>query len=281
MESKPGVLYVVGTPIGNLEDMTFRGIQTLNQVDAIASEDTRHTGKLLRHFQIDTPQVSYHDHNHQRRIPELLQRLQQGQTLALVTDAGTPGISDPGYKLVKACAEAEIPIIPIPGPSAVITALSGAGIAAERFVFEGFLPTKQKDRRDRLEQLRTESRAIVLYEAPHRLLQTLEDLTESLGKQRPVALGRELTKLHEEFWRGTLEGAIFHYTEYPPRGEFTLVLAGAPQAALDLSEAELKLELASLLNQGLSRSQASRQLAQLTSLPRREIYQLSLSLDHE
>ena len=279
MESKPGVLYVVGTPIGNLEDMTFRAIQTLKQVDAIAAEDTRHTGKLLRHFQIDTPQVSYHDHNHQRRIPELLQQLQQGQSIALVTDAGMPGISDPGYELVKACVEAGAPVTPIPGPSAVTTALSASGIAAERFVFEGFLPTKQKERRHRLELLRTESRAIVLYEAPHRLLQTLADLTETLGERRPIALGRELTKLHEEFWRGALEDAIAHYNEYPPRGEFTLVVAGAPQRQLDLSEADVKLELVRLISQGLSRSQASRQLAKQTSLSRQEIYQLSLSID--
>ena len=281
MESKPGVLYVVGTPIGNLEDMTFRAIQMLKQADAIAAEDTRHTGKLLRHFQIDTPQVSYHDHNQQRRIPELLQQLQQGRAIALVTDAGMPGISDPGYELVKACADAGIMVVPIPGPSAVTTALSGAGIAAERFVFEGFLPTKRKDRRHRLEQLSTESRAIVLYEAPHRLLQTLDDLGFALGKTRPLALGRELTKLHEEFWRGSIEGAIAHYIEHSPRGEFTLVVAGAPQIALDLSEAELKTELVSLISQGLSRSQASRQLAQQTSLPRRQLYQLALRLDDD
>ena len=281
MESQPGVLYVVGTPIGNLEDMTFRAIQALKQVDAIAAEDTRHTGKLLRHFQIDTPQISYHDHNRQRRIPELLQRLQQGNAIALVTDAGMPGISDPGYELVKACVESGVPVVPIPGPSAVTTALSGAGILAERFVFEGFLPTKPKERRDRLEKLCAESRPIVLYEAPHRLRQTLEDLGAALGYDRSIVLARELTKLHEEFWRGSIEGAIGHYTDRSPRGEFTLVLAGAPQVGPELSEAEIKTELVNLINQGLSRSQASRQLAQHTSLHRREIYQLALRIDVE
>ena len=281
MEFQPGVLYIVGTPIGNLEDMTFRAIQVLKQVDAIAAEDTRHTGKLLRHFQIDTPQISYHDHNRQRRIPELVQRLQQGDAIALVTDAGMPGISDPGYELVKACAESGVPVAPIPGPSAVTTALSGAGILAERFVFEGFLPTKRKDRRDRLEKLQVESRAIVLYEAPHRLLQTLEDLGAALGYNRPIVLARELTKLHEEFWRGKIEGAISHYTDCTPRGEFTLVLAGVSQVAPKLSEAEIKTELVNLINQGLSRSQASRQLAQQASLPRREIYRLALTIDDE
>ena len=281
MESQPGVLYVVGTPIGNLEDITFRAIQILKQVDVIAAEDTRHTGKLLRHFQIDTPQISYHDHNRQRRIPELRQRLQQGHTIALVTDAGMPGISDPGHELVKACVEAGIPVTPIPGPSAVIAALSGAGILAERFVFEGFLPTKRKERCDRLETLKAESRAIVLYEAPHRLRQTLEDLGAALGSDRSIVLARELTKLHEEFWRGKIEGAISHYTGRNPRGEFTLVLAGVAEARPEFSEAEIKTELVHLISQGVSRSQASRQLAQKTSLPRREIYQLALTIEDE
>ncbi len=278
MEIKAGTLYIVGTPIGNLEDMTFRAIQVLRDVTAIAAEDTRHTGKLLQHFQIGTPQISYHDHNRRSRLPDILNRLQQGQAIALVTDAGMPGISDPGYDLVKACADAGLPVVPIPGPSAVITALSAAGLPTDRFAFEGFLPPKGQERRDRLENLKAESRTLVFYEAPHRLQQTLQDFETAFGGDREIVLARELTKLHEEFWRGTITEAIAHYTQREAYGEFTLVLAGATTAPLVLSEDALKSELQSLIGQGISRSQASRQLAQQTSLPRRQLYQLALTL---
>jgi 16S rRNA (cytidine1402-2'-O)-methyltransferase len=278
MEIKPRSLYVVGTPIGNLEDMTFRAIQVLQQVNAIAAEDTRHTGKLLQHFQIATPQISYHDHNRQSRIPELLKRLHQEQAIALVTDAGMPGISDPGYELVRACVEARISVVPIPGVSAVTTALCAAGLPSDRFVFEGFLPAKSSERLSYLESLRTESRTLVFYEAPHRLRHTLRDLAIVLDEGRPVALARELTKLHEEFWRGTLGDAIAHYTNHEPQGEFTLIVAGAERSQVIPTETVLKAELQSLLSQGLSRSQASRQLAQQTNLSRRQLYQLTLTL---
>lgn len=278
MEIKAGTLYIVGTPIGNLEDMTFRAIQVLRDVTAIAAEDTRHTGKLLQHFQIGTPQISYHDHNRRSRLPDILNRLQQGQAIALVTDAGMPGISDPGYDLVKACADAGLPVVPIPGPSAVITALSAAGLPTDRFAFEGFLPPKGQERRDRLENLKAESRTLVFYEAPHRLQQTLQDFEAAFGGDREIVLARELTKLHEEFWRGTITEAVAHYTQREAYGEFTLLLAGATTAPLVLSEEALKSELQSLIGQGISRSQASRQLAQQTSLPRRQLYQLALTL---
>lgn len=278
MEIKAGTLYIVGTPIGNLEDMTFRAIQVLRDVTAIAAEDTRHTGKLLQHFQIGTPQISYHDHNRRSRLPDILNRLQQGQAIALVTDAGMPGISDPGYDLVKACADAGLPVVPIPGPSAVITALSAAGLPTDRFAFEGFLPLKGQERRDRLETLKAESRTLVFYEAPHRLQQTLQDFETAFGGDREIVLARELTKLHEEFWRGTIAEAIAHYTQREAYGEFTLVLAGTTTAPLVLSEEALKAELQHLIEQGISRSQASRQLAQQTSLPRRQLYQLALTL---
>jgi 16S rRNA (cytidine1402-2'-O)-methyltransferase len=278
MEIKAGTLYIVGTPIGNLEDMTFRAIQVLRDVSAIAAEDTRHTGKLLQHFQIGTPQISYHDHNRRSRLPDILNRLQQGQAIALVTDAGMPGISDPGYDLVKACADAGLPVVPIPGPSAVITALSAAGLPTDRFAFEGFLPLKGQERRDRLETLKAESRTLVFYEAPHRLQQTLQDFETAFGGDREIVLARELTKLHEEFWRGTIAEAIAHYTQREAYGEFTLVLAGTTTAPLVLSEEALKAELQHLIEQGISRSQASRQLAQQTSLPRRQLYQLALTL---
>ncbi|GAB4232245.1 MAG: 16S rRNA (cytidine(1402)-2'-O)-methyltransferase [Elainellaceae cyanobacterium] len=278
MDVQAGTLYLVGTPIGNLEDMTFRAVEVLRKVDRIAAEDTRHTGKLLQHFQVTAPQVSYHDHNRRSRHTELLQRLQQGEAIALVTDAGMPSISDPGYELVKACVEHHVPVVPIPGVSAVITAVSASGLPTERFTFEGFLPTKGQERQQRLEAIRVEARTVVLYESPHRLRQTLQDLVDVLGGDRAITLARELTKLHEEFWRGTLAEAVDHYQTHAPQGEFTLVIAGyeAPQQVL--SEAALKTELQQLLEQGLSRSQASRQLAQQTSLPRRQLYQIALTI---
>ena len=279
-DPKPGTLYIVGTPIGNLEDMTFRAVRILQGVDAIAAEDTRHTGKLLHHFQITTPQVSYHEHNRITRTGELVERLQQGQAIALVSDAGMPGISDPGYELVKACVEAGLTVVPILGCSAVVAALIASGLPSDRFVFEGFLPAKPKDRRAHLEQLKAESRTLVFYEAPHRLRQTLQDLL-MLGGDRAIVLARELTKLHEEFWRGTIAEAVDQYRDREPMGEFTLVLAGAELNPLILSDEALKAELQTLINQGISRSEASRQLAQQTALPRRQIYQLALSLPND
>ncbi|MGL4621190.1 16S rRNA (cytidine(1402)-2'-O)-methyltransferase [Chroococcidiopsis sp.] len=277
-EPKPGTLYVVGTPIGNLEDISFRAVRILQSVDAIAAEDTRHTGKLLHHFQIKTPQLSYHEHNRNSRIPEIIAQLQTGKAIALVTDAGMPGISDPGYELVQACVEAEITVVPIPGASAVITALSAAGLPTDRFVFEGFLPAKGKPRRDRLEFLQTESRTIILYEAPHRLRQTLQDLATVFGGERQIVLARELTKLYEELWRGTIEAAIAHYQQKEPQGEYTLVVAGMEWVKPQLSEVEIQAELQKLILAGVSRSQASRQLAKATSLSRQEIYQLALAI---
>ncbi|MDZ7967702.1 MAG: 16S rRNA (cytidine(1402)-2'-O)-methyltransferase [Nostoc sp. DedSLP03] len=277
-DPKPGTLYVVGTPIGNLEDITFRAVRILQTVDIIAAEDTRHTGKLLQHFQVKTPQVSYHEHNRTSRIPELLEHLVNNKAIALVSDAGMPGISDPGYELVKACIEAGIPVVPIPGASAAITALSAAGLPTDRFVFEGFLPAKTQHRQEHLESLQTESRTLIFYESPHRLRDTLQDLALVWGSDRQIVLGRELTKLYEEFWRGTIAEAIAYYTQREPQGEYTLVVAGIPASQPQLTEAELIAELKQLINQGISRSQASRQLAKFTSLPRRQLYQLALSI---
>lgn len=281
MNIKPGTLYIVGTPIGNLGDMTFRGVETLKTVDLIAAEDTRHTGKLLQHFQIQTPQISYYEHNQNRRIPEVLEKLRQGKAIALVTDAGIPGISDPGYELVKACIEAGIEVIPIPGVSACLTALSVSGLETDRFKFEGFLPSKNKLRQQQLEELRSQSHTIILYESPHHLRQTLQDLSETLGSDRKIVLARELTKLYEEFWRGSLGEAVEYYQNTEPKGEYTLVVAGQIKEMPELSETAIKAELEALLSQGLTRSQASRQLAQNISLPRRQIYQLALTLNPE
>jgi 16S rRNA (cytidine1402-2'-O)-methyltransferase len=274
-----GILYLVGTPIGNLEDMTFRAIATLKQVDLIAAEDTRHTGKLLHHFGIDTPQTSYHEHNAHRRVPELVEKLLQGMAIALVTDAGMPAISDPGVELVQGCIAAGVRVIPIPVVTAGIAALTASGFATQHFGFDGFLPIDKKERRDRLEILRLETRTMILYEAPHRLLRTLGDLAASLGEEHQIAIARELTKLHEEFWRGSIEGAIAYFTIHAPKGEFTLVLQGAePSEKPAWTEEIILRELQNLIDSGISRSEASRQLAELADLSRRQIYQLALTL---
>lgn len=280
-EPKPGTLYIVATPIGNLEDMTFRAVRILQTVNLIAAEDTRHTGKLLQHFQIKTPQISYHEHNRQSRIPELLEYMANGQAIALVSDAGMPGISDPGYELVIACIDAGITVVPIPGASAVITALSAAGLPTDRFVFEGFLPAKAAKRREYLESLQTESRTLIFYESPYRLQESLQDFATVWGGDRQIVLARELTKLYEEFWRGSIAEAIAHYSQREPQGEYTLVVAGNPPVHPQLTEEQLKAELLQIMTQGISRSQASRQLAKITSLPRRQLYQLALSLGND
>ena len=277
-EVNSGTLYIVGTPIGNLEDTTFRAIKTLQKGDLIAAEDTRHTSKLLQHFQILTPQLSYHQHNEQSRIPELIEKLNQGKAIALVTDAGMPAISDPGYELVKVCVEANISVVPIPGVTANITALCASGLPTNKFIFIGFLPTKIKLREEQLEKLSNSLETIVLYESPYKLLQTLEDLAKMLGGNRKIVLARELTKLHEEFWRGTVGQAIIHYQNNQPKGEFTLVIAGAEPELLVLSEDTIKQELQELFAQGISRSQASRQLSQKINLSRRKIYQIALKI---
>ena len=272
-----GILYLVGTPIGNLEDITLRAIRILQEVNAIAAEDTRRTGKLLQHLHINTPQLSYNEHNHNFRIQDLVSRLQQGEKIALVTDAGMPSISDPGYQLVCDAIASGIRIVPIPGGTAVISALAVSGLRTDRFVFEGFLPLKQKFRQERLNTLQNETRTIVFYEAPHRILKTLQDFDQVFGGDRNLVLARELTKVYEEIWRGTIKEATALYTHSrQPKGEYTIVVAGATEPVNTLTESELKQELQQLLAQGLTRSQASRQLAKLTSLSRREIYQLDL-----
>jgi 16S rRNA (cytidine1402-2'-O)-methyltransferase len=281
MQSHPntGTLYIVATPIGNLKDMTFRAIETLQAADFIAAEDTRHTGKLLHHFEIKTPQISYHEHNRQQRLPEILEQLHLGKNIALVTDAGMPGISDPGYELVTACADANINIIPIPGASACIVGISASGLPTDKFVFEGFLPVKGQERQQSLTALQTEYRTIILYESPHRLRETLQDLANELGTDRQIVLARELTKMHEEFWRGSLASAIELYATREPQGEFTLVIAGHQTVKKVYSEDTLKAELKTIMVSGVSRSQASRQLAQQIGINRRQLYQLALTID--
>lgn len=274
-----GTLYLVGTPIGNLEDITLRALRILQTVPLIAAEDTRHTAKLLQHYGIATPSLSYHQHNRQQRQAQLLNHLRSGQDLALVSDAGMPAIADPGYDLVQACRQGGIAVVPIPGPVAAITGLCASGLPSDRFIFEGFLPPKGKVRRDRIQQWQGESRTVILYEAPHKLLRTLGDLGEILGGDRAILTARELTKRHEEFWQGTIAAAQDHYTQQPPRGEFTLILAGCDPASGtgDPTEAEIKARLGELLAQGMGKTEASRLLAETTPWSKREIYQWAIA----
>lgn len=220
-----GTLYIVATPIGNLEDITYRAVRVLKEVDLIACEDTRQTRILTNHFQIDRPMVSYFEHNEAQRVPQILARLREGQAIALVCDAGTPGISDPAFRLVRAARQESIAVVPIPGPCAAIAALSAAGLPTDRFAFEGFLPLK-KGRQTRWKELQQESRTIVLYESTHRILKTLKEIHEWLG-DRPIVVAREMTKKFEEFYRGQTRDAIGYFSGHSVRGEFVIVISGA------------------------------------------------------
>lgn len=279
-----GKLYLVGTPIGNLEDISPRAIRTLREVTWIAAEDTRHTRKLLTHFQIHSELVSYHEHNKQRIGPELVRRLQGQESGALVTDAGMPAISDPGEDLVRLAIAEGIQVEAIPGPTALVHALVVSGLPTARFVFEGFLPTKKKERQVRLQQLRTEPRTFILYEAPHRLLQTLEDLADVLG-DRSLAVARELTKLHEDVIRGTPTELVRHFQSHSPRGEFVIVGAGADEQGETAQPAAdsttLVLAYNRLLNDGLERKEAMRAVAERFGLSKRDVYQAVLEAKEE
>jgi 16S rRNA (cytidine1402-2'-O)-methyltransferase len=224
-----GCLYLVGTPIGNLEDITLRALRIFKEVDQIACEDTRHTQKLLAHYDIHKPLVSYHEHNEAKRAAELAAAMEQGAKIALVSDAGMPLVSDPGHRLVALCLQNHIPVVPIPGPSALLASLSGSGMPTEEFLFVGFLPARSGERRRALERLRIEERTIILYEAPHRVAECVADALEVLG-DRPACMAREVTKLHEEFLRGKLSEILASLEERPVRGEITLIL-GPPSAA--------------------------------------------------
>src|SRR5436853_720255 len=226
-QTPAGCLYLVGTPIGNLEDITLRALRILKEADQIACEDTRHTQKLLSHYEISKPLVSYHEHNEMTRAPELVVAMEQGAKIALVSDAGMPLVSDPGYRLVTLCARHQIPVIPIPGPSALLAALSASGLPNEEFLFVGFLPARTGERRRALERLRIEDRTLILYEAPHRVAETIADAREILG-DRPACLAREVTKIHEEFRRGTLSELMASVAEKPARGEITLLIGPLP-----------------------------------------------------
>ena len=271
-------LYLVATPIGNLEDITLRALRVLKEVDVIACEDTRHTRKLLDHFGISKPTVSYHEHNEQARAQELTVRLLSGASIALVTDAGTPGISDPAYRIVSAAIDAGISVIPIPGATAMIAGLIASGLPTDAFLFVGFLPAKRQARRAKLVELQSVRETIVCYEAPHRVKETLSEAREVLGN-RQAALAREITKLYEQFIRGTLAEISAELQGSEPRGEMTLVIAGASK------EENLTLQNNSSINDqleqlmkdtGLSRNDAMKQLARIRGVSKKEIYSLLL-----
>lgn len=272
-----GILYLVPTPIGNLGDISLRARQTLENADFIAAEDTRVSLKLLNHLEIKKPLVSYYEHNKTFKGGRIVERILAGETCALVSDAGSPAISDPGEDLVKECAAAGITVCAIPGPCAAITALSISGQSTGRFCFEGFLSMSKKSRREHLSSLRAEKRTMIFYEAPHKLMNTLEDMVEVFGAERPVSFCRELTKLHEEVLRTTLGQAIVHFTETPPKGEFVLVVAGAPEEAKEVPTAtDAAGRVNELISQGLSRKDAIKQTAQELGLPKNAVYAAAL-----
>ncbi|MEG2511918.1 MAG: 16S rRNA (cytidine(1402)-2'-O)-methyltransferase [Acetivibrio sp.] len=272
-----GKLYLCATPIGNLEDITFRVLNTLKEVDLIAAEDTRHSIKLLNHFDIKTPMTSYHEFNKIDKAKYLVEKMRDGTHLALITDAGTPGISDPGEELVKQAYEAGIEVTSLPGPAACITALTLSGLSTRRFAFEAFLPSDKKEKQKILKELKTETRTIILYEAPHRLVRTLEELREALGN-RKMTLLRELTKKHETVFQTTISDLLAYYAEIDPRGECVLVIEGV--SFFDLEEKEksqwekmtLKEHMNFYLEQGDDKKEAMKQVAKNRGLSKREVY---------
>ena len=271
------MLYIVAIPVGNLEDITLRAIRTLKETDLIAAEDTRHTQKLLNRYDIDTPLTSYHDHNKGEKAPVLIAKMLDGKSVALVSDAGTPGISDPGYVLINLAVDQKIPVVPIPGPAAAIAALSISGLPTDSFVFEGFLPSKQTARRKRLEELTTEKRTMVFYEAPHRIINTIEDMAGVFGDRKTVVT-RELTKIHEEAIRGNLASVLDHLNKGSFKGEFTIIVHGATDKPAD-QNIDTKEYLRNLmLHRGLTKKEAIATAAEELGLPKKEVYKAGLSI---
>lgn len=281
MTTKPGVLYLCATPIGNLEDMTYRAVRVLKEVVAIAAEDTRHTRKLLSHFDIHSPLISYHEHNKAERGAEIIARLIQGEDIALVSDAGMPGISDPGVDLTRQAIEAGITVVPVPGANAALAALVCSGLDTTLFTFVGFLPKTKKKRRELIASLASQPYTLILYEAPHRLRETLSELQAAFG-ERPAVAARELTKKFEEFVRGTLTSLQTHFTANAPRGEFTLVVSGnikteAEEPTMDTVEASLPEAVMALVATGMGKKDAIRAVALERGISRREVYQTMLA----
>lgn len=274
-----GTLYLCATPIGNLEDMTFRVIRILKEVDLIAAEDTRNSIKLLNHFEIRTPMTSYHEYNKIEKGRKLVEKLQEGKDVALITDAGTPGISDPGEELVRMCKEAGIAVTSLPGACACITALTLSGMSTRRFAFEAFLPQDKKERRRILDEVCTETRTMIFYEAPHRLVKTLRELENTLGSHRRITVCRELTKKYETVYSDSLGGAVRYYEEVPSKGECVLVLEGKSQEEVEEEQKKgwmpLSVEehLQIYLNQGMDKKEAMKRTAKDRGVSKRDIYQ--------
>ena len=277
-ENGIGELYLCATPIGNLEDMTFRCIRVLKEADVIAAEDTRNSIKLLNHFEIKTPMTSYHEFNKVEKARVLVEKLLKGETVALITDAGTPGISDPGEELVRQCIEAGIKVTPVPGAAACINALIMSGMPTRRFCFEAFLPSDKKEKADVLEQLKAEQRTIIIYEAPHRLLRTLTELESALGGMRKIAVCKELTKRHETVYRDTISGALGYYTANEPKGEYVLVIEGrSPKELLEEKRAawdDMSIEehFNMYISRGMDKKDAMKLVAKDRGVSKRDIY---------
>lgn len=277
-ENGIGELYLCATPIGNLEDMTFRCIRVLKEADVIAAEDTRNSIKLLNHFEIKTPMTSYHEFNKVEKARVLVEKMLKGETAALITDAGTPGISDPGEELVRQCIEAGIKVTPVPGAAACINALIMSGMPTRRFCFEAFLPSDKKEKADVLEQLKAEQRTIIIYEAPHRLLRTLTELESALGGMRKIAVCKELTKRHETVYRDTISGALGYYTANEPKGEYVLVIEGrSPKELLEEKRAawdDMSIEehFNMYVSRGMDKKDAMKLVAKDRGVSKRDIY---------
>ena len=277
----PGTLYLCATPIGNLEDMTFRCIRILKEVDLIAAEDTRNSIKLLNHFEIRTPMTSYHEYNKIEKGRKLVERLLGGEDIALVTDAGTPGISDPGEEMVDMCRKAGVTVTAIPGPAACVTALTISGLPTRRFAFEAFLPTDKKEKQEILEEMKQETRTMVLYEAPHRLVRTLETLFSVLGNRR-VSICRELTKKHETVFASLIDEAILYYKEHEPKGECVVIIEGKSRKEIQAREREkweemsIEEHMELYLSEGMDKKEAMKKVAKDRGVSKREVYQALL-----
>lgn len=281
-QHKTGTLYLCATPIGNLEDITYRVLRTLKEVDLIAAEDTRNSIRLLNHFEIKTPMTSYHEYNKIDKAYQLVAKMREGKNIALITDAGTPGISDPGEDIVRICYEEGIPVTSLPGAAACITALTMSGLPTRRFAFEAFLPKDKKEHQAVLEELKTETRTIIIYEAPHHLVRTLQELSDTLGGDRRLTICRELTKRHEEKLQMTLADSLSYYEINEPRGEYVLIIAGRSREEMKKEEQagwealSLEEHMAHYESQGIDRKEAMKRVAKDRGVSKRDIYQALL-----
>lgn len=281
-QHKTGTLYLCATPIGNLEDITYRVLRTLKEVDLIAAEDTRNSIRLLNHFEIKTPMTSYHEYNKIEKAYQLVAKMREGKNIALITDAGTPGISDPGEDIVRICYEEGIPVTSLPGAAACITALTMSGLPTRRFAFEAFLPKDKKEHQAVLEELKTETRTIIIYEAPHHLVRTLQELHDTLGGDRRLTICRELTKRHEEKLQMTLADSLSYYKVNEPRGEYVLIIAGRSREEMKKEEQagwetlSLEEHMAHYESQGIDRKEAMKRVAKDRGVSKRDIYQALL-----